>query len=116
MERTEGESVQAELARVRARFGLDPAIPSRLLAGAWISPYGGVEEDEAEFVDALADCVSAGLSLDAAVASWASGGLASDDDEDDEDEEDDDDQPDGTDLVAAHRQPAGPPRLRVERT
>jgi len=35
-----------------------------------------MEDDEAEFVDAVADCVSVGLSLDAALASWISGDLA----------------------------------------
>jgi hypothetical protein len=70
------ETARVELARVRARFGLDPEIPSQLFAGAWTSPSGAVEEDEAEFVDALADCMSAGLPLGAAVTFWASGELA----------------------------------------
>ena len=70
------ETARVELARVRARFGLDPEIPSQLFAGAWTSPSGAVEEDEAEFVDALADCMSAGLPLGAAVTFWASGDLA----------------------------------------
>jgi hypothetical protein len=89
VEPTGVKTARAELARVRARFGIDPAIPSRLLARAWTSPSGVVEADEAEFVDALVDCLSVGLPLNAAVASWTSGALARDDvgaQEDDEGE------------------------------
>src|SRR4051812_9469913 len=64
-------TLRAQLARVRARFGVDPATP--IAPEPWASPSGMVEEDEAEFADALADCLSVGLPLDAAVASWASG-------------------------------------------
>ena len=80
----EAELLRAELARIRARFGLDPAAPLPLLARAWTSPTGAVEEDEAEFVDALADCVSVGLPLTAAVVSWVSGDLAREDDRDED--------------------------------
>ena len=82
------ETMRLELARVRARFSVDPTPPSHLFAAAWTSPSGVVEEDEAEFVDAVADCMSVGLSLGAAVAFWASGDLAGSD----SDDEDDDDQ------------------------
>ncbi len=76
------ETVRGELERVRAHYGLDPATGSpRYLAGAWTSPTGETEENEAEFVDAMADCVSAGVPLAAAVASWSSGALARVDDE-----------------------------------
>jgi hypothetical protein len=79
------ETVRSELERVRAHFGLDPAAGSpRYLAGAWTAPTGSIEENEAEFVDAMADCVSAGLPLGAAVASWSSGTLAHVDDVDDD--------------------------------
>jgi hypothetical protein len=78
-------SVGDEVAHVRARFGVDPSTPSRL-ADAWTAPTGPIEEDESEFLDAVADCVSVGLPVDAAVASWRSGTLeVSTDDEDDED-------------------------------
>jgi hypothetical protein len=87
----EAETLRAELARVRARFGLDPDaplgvpdVPLGVLARAWVSPSGAVEEDEAEFIDALADCVSVGLPLTAAVVSWATGGLAREDDRDED--------------------------------
>ena len=83
---TETETLRAELARVRARFGLDPDVPSSVLAHAWTPPAGTVEEDEAEFVDAVADCVSVGLPLTAAVVSWASGVLAREREDDGEDE------------------------------
>ena len=87
-EQTEAEMVQAELARVRARCSVDPAVVSGVLVEAWTSPSGAVEDDEAEFVDVLADCLSVGVPLGAAVASWVSGALAHDDapDEDVSDE------------------------------
>ena len=89
LEPTGVETARLELARVRARFGLDPANSPRRAAEAWTSPSGAVEEDEAEFVDALADCLSAGLPLGAAVEFWASGALARGED-DDRDGNDDD--------------------------
>ena len=79
-------SLPVQLARVRARFGLDPAIPSPVLDEPWTSPCGTVEADEAEFADALADCLSVGLPINAALASWMSGDLAADDDHDDDEQ------------------------------
>jgi len=76
LEPTGVETARVEFARVRARFGVDPEIPSQLFAGAWTAPSGATEEDEAEFVDAMADCMSAGLPLGAAIMFWASGALA----------------------------------------
>jgi hypothetical protein len=81
-ERPEGQ-LRAQLVRVRARFGVDEATSIGTLPEPWTSPSGAVEEDEAEFADALADCLSVGLPLNAAVASWASGELARDGEEDD---------------------------------
>ncbi len=78
-QRTDIETVRYELARVRARLGVDPAISPLDLSGAWASPSGTVDEDEAQFVDILADCLSVGLPLDAGFASWISGELARDD-------------------------------------
>jgi hypothetical protein len=80
-------SVGEEVAHVRARFAVDPATPTRL-ADAWTAPTGATEEDESEFVDAMADCLSVGLPIDAAVASWRSGTLevTSESEEDDDDE------------------------------
>ena len=57
-------------------------IPAQLFAGAWTAPSGAVEGDEAEFVDAMADCMSAGLPLGAAIMFWASGALARGGDDD----------------------------------
>ena len=88
LEPTGVETARVELARVRARFGVDPEIPSQLFAGAWTSPSGATEEDEAEFVDAMADCMSAGLPLGAAIMFWASGALAGGDDDDKGDDDD----------------------------
>jgi len=89
LEPTGVETARVELARVRARFGVDPEIRPQLFAGAWTSPSGAIEEDEAEFVDAMADCMSAGLPLGAAIMFWASGALAGggDDDRGDDDRE-----------------------------
>jgi hypothetical protein len=80
-------SVFDEVAHVRARFAVDPSTPARL-ADAWTAPTGTTEEDEAEFVDAMADCLSVGLPLEAALASWRSGTLeVTSADADDEEEE-----------------------------
>jgi hypothetical protein len=80
-------AVTEEVAHVRARFAVDPSTPTRL-ADAWTAPTGAMEEDESEFLDVVADCVSVGLPVDAAVASWRSGTLEQTDDEDAEDSED----------------------------
>ena len=93
-------------ARVRARFGVDPEIPSQLFAGAWTAPSGAVEEDEAEFVDAMADCMSAGLPLGAAIMFWASGALA---------RGEDDDQGNDDDRELGAIRPARDPSGRVRR-
>jgi hypothetical protein len=82
--------VGEEVAHVRARFAVDPSTPTRF-ADAWTAPTGTTEEDESELIDAVADCLSVGLPLDAAVASWRAGSLQIDDHpEDDEDEDDED--------------------------
>jgi hypothetical protein len=76
-----------EVAHVRARFGVDPTTPATL-ADAWTAPTGATEEDESEFLDAVADCVSVGVPMEAAVESWRTGSLevsgAPGDDDDDE--------------------------------
>lgn len=79
-------AVSEEVAHVRARFAVDPSTPARL-ADAWTAPTGAMEEDESEFLDAVADCVSVGLPVDAAVASWRSGTLEQTDDEQDAEDE-----------------------------
>ena len=85
-----GGTVGEEVAHARARFAVDPSTPTRL-ADAWTAPTGTTEEDESELIDAVADCLSVGLPLDAAVASWRSGSLQVSDHEHQEDEEDDTD-------------------------
>jgi hypothetical protein len=90
-------AVGDEVAYVRARFAVDPSTPTRF-ADAWTAPMGALEEDESELIDAVADCLSVGLPIDAAVASWRSGSLQvidqgqgqGNDDEDDTDVYDDD--------------------------
>jgi hypothetical protein len=69
-----GHAVTDEVAHARARFGVDPSTPTRL-ADAWTAPSGVIEEDESEFLDAVADCLSVGLPLDAAVETWRTGSL-----------------------------------------
>ncbi|MBC8134249.1 MAG: hypothetical protein H7X95_14800 [Deltaproteobacteria bacterium] len=71
------EHLVRDLARVRAKFAMDapPGVPS--LKKAWMSEVG-LEEYEAEFVDTVADCLGAGLSLQAALTCWDSGDLAAD--------------------------------------
>ena len=80
-----GERMARELARVRAKFGLDPTDPREPLDDAWMSPTAAMEEDEAEFVDAVADCLGAGLPLEAALSCWHNGELAYEEAGDDDD-------------------------------
>ncbi|HVZ71530.1 MAG TPA: hypothetical protein VHJ20_04070 [Polyangia bacterium] len=74
-----------EVAHLRARFGVDPATPATL-ATAWQAPTGATEEDESEFVDAVADCLSVGLPMEAAVTSWREGSLETERESDDDEE------------------------------
>jgi hypothetical protein len=80
-------SAAEEVAHVRARFAVDPSTPARL-SDAWTSPTGTLEEDESEFLNAVADCLSVGLPVDAAVASWRSGTLELNKDESEDEDED----------------------------
>jgi hypothetical protein len=105
---TEAERVRAEIERVRGRLGVDPTLPRHWLAGAWSVPIGGIEEDEAELADVLADCLSVGLHLGDAVASWSCGGLAGGGDADDDLEADRDREA----LTALILSTAGQPRAR----
>jgi hypothetical protein len=75
-----------EVAHVRARFGVDPSTPAKL-ADAWTAPTGATEEDESEFLDAVADCLSVGVPMEAAVASWRAGSLEVSKNQDDEDDD-----------------------------
>jgi hypothetical protein len=77
------EHLVIELARLRAKFSADPAVEGASLDDAWTSPTAAMEEDEAEFLDAVADCLGVGLSLDEALDCWDAGGLVSDDDDGD---------------------------------
>ena len=92
------EHLARDFARVRARLGMDPVLAPRSLAAAWTTDV--MEEDEAEFVDAVADCMGAGLSLESALTGWDIGTLVVDDEEDSS--EDDATAPP---LVIAVRQP-----------
>ena len=83
---TAADAVGDEVAYARARYAVDPSTPSRL-ADAWTAPTGALEEDESELIDAVADCLSVGLPLDAAVASWRSGSLQMSERDDEDDDE-----------------------------
>jgi hypothetical protein len=83
------ERLTVELARVRARFGVDPVLAREPLDEVWTSAPPAMEEDEAELVDAVADCLSAGLPLEAALACWDTGGPLYDAENQGEDDEDD---------------------------
>jgi hypothetical protein len=79
------ERLVKQLAQVRSKFALDPVQDAQqALADAWMSPSAVREEDEAEYVDAVADCLGAGLPLEAALACWDSGELAYESDADDD--------------------------------
>lgn len=97
-----------DLARVRARFAMDPPPGFPSLTEAWRSD-APVEEHEAEFVDALADCLGAGLSLQDALTCWETGDLAADDSDP---LASDDEAPPGITPVAP-RHPRGGHRLLV---
>lgn len=109
------ERLTRELARLRAKFGADPAIASKSLDDAWTSPTAAMEEDEAEFIDAVADCLGVGLSLDAALTCWDSGGLLYDEAGDEAGGEDGD-EGDSSSLpaVAAHHAHATGRRLVIQ--
>lgn len=100
------EHLRRDLARVRARFAMDAPLAAppgeSCLKGAWMSEMP-LEEAEAEFVDTVADCVGAGLSLDDALTCWESGGLAADSGDEDADAEED-----GEVAALEERAPAQP--------
>jgi hypothetical protein len=102
------EHLTRDLARVRAKFGMDPPPGSPSLTKAWMSD-APVEEDEAEFVDSLADCLGAGLSLQDALTCWDTGDLASDESEITAP----DDEPTVVIARAVPRRPTGGHRLLV---
>jgi hypothetical protein len=74
------EHLSRDFARVRAKIAVDPVLAGRSLAAAWTTDV--MEEDEAEFVDAVADCMGAGLSLESALTGWDTGTLLADDADD----------------------------------
>jgi hypothetical protein len=79
------ERLVKQLAQVRSKFAMDPVQDAQqALDDAWISPSAVREEDEAEYVDAVADCLGAGLPLEAALSCWDSGELAYESDDDDD--------------------------------
>jgi hypothetical protein len=89
------EHLQQDFAKVRAKVAIDPVLASRSFAAAWTTDVME-DEDEAEFVDAVADCLGAGFSLESALTGWDNGTLAADggsedtsffDDESDRDDE-----------------------------
>jgi hypothetical protein len=107
------ERLSVELARLRANFGADPAVALVSFDGAWTAPTAAMEEDEAEFIDVVADCLGVGLSLDAALAYWDARGSSAEDTEDDEGNDGDHEAGDLS-PSAAHRAAPSARRLRVD--
>ena len=96
------EQLSAELARIRARFAVDPVVVGRTLAPVYIGVPPEIEEDEAEFRDAMADCEGAGLPLETALACWHTGDLAVVPEEDADDEEEPRREPDRLSAPSAN--------------
>jgi len=71
------EHLQQDFAKVRAKVAMDPVVASRSFSAAWTTDVIE-EEDEAEFIDAVADCLGAGFSLESALTGWDNGTLAAD--------------------------------------
>ncbi|HEY8926395.1 MAG TPA: hypothetical protein VIU64_18565 [Polyangia bacterium] len=71
------EHLQQDFAKVRAKVAIDPVLASRSFSAAWTTDVME-DEDEAEFVDAVADCLGAGFSLESALTGWDNGTLAAD--------------------------------------
>ena len=108
------EHLSRDLARVRAKFSMDAPPGQPTLTRAWMSEVP-LEEYEAEFVDTVADCLGAGLSLQDALSCWDTGDLVADvADESDITGADDDSSPSPSPTLAAPpRRPAGGHRLLV---
>lgn len=71
---SEAEHLKRDFARVRANVAKDSVVEPGSLSTAWTTDV--MEEDEAEFVDAVADCLGAGFSLESALTGWDAGTLA----------------------------------------
>ncbi len=104
------EHLTRDFAKVRARAAVDPVLAGRSLSAAWTTDV--MEEDEAEFVDAVADCMGAGLSLESALSSWDTGAMVADDDDDPGGWEDEAAVPTPM-VVMAQRSPRGARRVYV---
>ena len=105
------EHLSRDFARVRARLAVDPALVGRSLAAAWTTDV--MEEDEAEFVDTLADCMGAGLSLETALTGWDIGTLVTEPIQDTVAADEEDPSEAYVAVALAHRQAPGSRRLLV---
>lgn len=74
------EHLTRDLARVRAKFSMDAPPREPWLKTAWMSEVP-LEEYEAEFVDTVADCLGAGMSLQDALTCWDTGDLVAEPEE-----------------------------------
>ena len=105
------EHLSRDFARVRARLAVDPALVGRSLAAAWTTDV--MEEDEAEFVDTLADCMGAGLSLETALTGWDIGTLVTEPIQDTVAADEEDPSEAYVAVAMAHRQTPGSRRVLV---
>ena len=105
------EHLSRDFARVRARLAVDPALVGRSLAAAWTTDV--MEEDEAEFVDTLADCMGAGLSLETALTGWDIGTLVTEPIQDTVAADEEDPSEAYVAIAIAHQQAPGARRVFV---
>jgi len=102
------EHLQQDFAKVRAKVAVDPLLAARSFSAAWTTDVIE-EEDEAEFIDAVADCLGAGFSLESALTGWDNGTLAAEAGEEgtlfDDEPERDDEAP--LAFSSRHRPPKG---------
>jgi|GEM_PF-5963333 len=105
------EHLSRDFARVRARLAVDPAFAGRSLAAAWTTDV--MEEDEAEFVDTVADCMGAGLSLETALTGWDLGALATEPIQDTVAADEEDPSESYVSIALGHQQAPGARRVFV---
>jgi hypothetical protein len=105
------EHLSRDFARVRARLAVDPAFAGRSLAAAWTTDV--MEGDEAEFVDAVADCMGAGLSLETALTGWDLGALATEPIQDTVAADEEDPSESTVSIAMGHQQAPGSRRVFV---
>jgi len=95
---------------VRAKVAIDPVLAARSFSAAWTTDVIE-EEDEAEFVDAVADCLGAGFSLESALTGWDNGTLAADSGEESSLFDDESEREEESPALSARHTPSGGRRI-----